>query len=148
MVRLHPARSLKKLICSGTTPLKFYGVQLRMQRSLAILFGTLFIILGVLGFIPSLMEHGLLFGVFRLNFEHNAAHLILGTLGVFSGLSSIFYSRIYFILAGILYGFLAILGFMGKQEMLLQMIAVNTADNYLHTATALLFLIIGFRPSR
>ncbi len=119
-----------------------------MQRSLAILFGALFIIFGVLGFLPSLMVHGQLFGIFRLNFEHNAAHLILGILGVLAGLSSKIASKTYFILAGAIYAALAILGFLEKGDMLLHMIAVNTADNYLHAILGALFLAIGLRSSK
>ncbi len=116
-----------------------------MLRTLSILFGSVFILLGVLGFLPAFTEQGLLLGIFRVNFEHNVAHLVLGILGVLAGLSSIFAARTYFFVAGAIFGLLAIFGFMEKSDMLFNMIAINTADNWLHTGLAAIFLFLGFR---
>ena len=116
-----------------------------MLRTFAILFGAVFILIGILGFLPAFVEQGLLLGIFRVNFEHNIAHFALGILGVLAGLSSIFAARTYFFIAGAAYGFLAILGFMEKSDMLFNMIAINTADNWLHAGLAAIFLFLGFR---
>jgi hypothetical protein len=119
-----------------------------MLRLLAILFGIVFIVIGALGFFPNFVEQGNLLGIFRVNFEHNAAHIALGIIGVLSGLASSFASKTYFIIAGVVYALLAIFGFMEKSDMLFDMIAINTADNILHLALGAVFLLLGLGASR
>jgi len=118
-----------------------------MLRSFAILFGIGFIIIGVLGFLPSFVEQENLFGIFRINFEHNVAHLAAGVLALLSGLASKFASKMYFTIAGVVFALLAVFGFMEKGEMLFEMIAINTAGNVLHAGIAAVFLLLGFGSS-
>lgn len=118
-----------------------------MLRLLAITFGMIFIIIGILGFLPAFVEQENLFGIFRVNFEHNVAHLAAGILAVLSGLASKFATKTYFIIAGVIFGMLAFFGFMEKSEMLFEMIAINTADNILHAGIAIVFLLLGLGSS-
>ena len=115
-----------------------------MLRTLAILSGIFFIALGIMGFVPAYMVNGKLFDIFRLNFEHNAAHLATGIISLLCGLISGFASKMFFIICGVVYAFLALFGFQVGDGMLFDMIAVNFADNLLHAGIGALYLFIGF----
>lgn len=115
-----------------------------MLKALAILFGIVFIVIGVLGFFPDFTPHGKLFDIFSVNSMHNAVHIISGVIALLCGLSSGLAAKIYFIIFGIIYAVLAVLGFMHGDTMLLGMIANNTADSWLHAAIAILSLYFGF----
>lgn len=115
-----------------------------MLRTLAIIFGAIFVAIGILGFIPAYVTDGKLFNIFLVNLEHNIAHLATGVIAILCGLSSGFASKMFFIIFGVVYAFLAVLGFMQGEGMLLDMIAINTADNFLNAGIAIISLLIGF----
>ena len=115
-----------------------------MLRTLAIFFGLLFIAIGIMGFVPSYISNGKLFDIFLLNFEHNVAHLATGVISLLCGIISGFASKMFFIISGVVYVFLALLGFQLGEGMLFEMIAVNLPDNLLHVGVGGIFLLIGF----
>lgn len=116
-----------------------------MLRTLAIIFGLILATLGIIGFIPTYITDGKLFNTFLVNLEHNVAHLATGVIAILCGISSGFASKMFFIICGVVYAFLAVLGFMqGHEGLLFDMIAVNMADNFLHTVIAAVCLLIGF----
>ncbi len=115
-----------------------------MTRTLAFIFGAGFLALGIAGLVPDYMSNGKLFDIFRLNFEHNIAHLASGIIAVLCGISGYFASKMFFVIAGVIYAFLALFGFQIGEGMLFEMIAVNTADNILHGGIGALFLFVGF----
>lgn len=115
-----------------------------MLRLIAILFGIFFIALGIAGFVPDYITSGKLFDIFRLNFEHNITHLATGIIALLCGISGLFASKMFFMIAGVVYAFLALFGFQIGEGMLFEMIAVNTADNILHAGIGATFLLIGF----
>lgn len=55
------------------------------QRLFALTFGTLLVVVGVLGFVPRLVTDGKLFGLFGVNPLQNAVHVLTGLLGVVLG---------------------------------------------------------------
>jgi len=114
-----------------------------MARTFAIIFGVALIILGILGFLPNFITAGKLFGIFASNLEINMAHLVTGILGLLCGFSSNPASRVYFIVVGILYTFLAILGLANTDKLLLCMFADNLANNWLHAGISIFSLYVG-----
>jgi hypothetical protein len=56
-------------------------------------------------------------------------------------------SRIYFRVFGVIYGLVAVMGFMVGDGMLLGLISNNTADTWLHVAIAAVSLLFGFMPA-
>lgn len=115
-----------------------------MHRSLAVILGFIFLIVGVLGFFSAFSPGGKLLNIFAVNLEHNVVHLASGILAVLSGLTSRFAARAFFVIFGLVYAVVAVMGFMMGEGMLFNMIAINTADNYLHAVIAAFCLIIGF----
>jgi hypothetical protein len=116
-----------------------------MLRIIAVLFGIAFIFGGVAGFLPSFTSNGLLLGWFQVDSMHNMVHIVSGVLAIMSA-TSYRYTRLYFKLFGVLYGLLAIVGFVwGGQSMMMH---INMADNFLHLGIAAAALYLGFATQK
>jgi hypothetical protein len=114
----------------------------------AIVFGVIFLVVGVLGFIPAAAPHGMLFGIFHVNAAHNTVHLVSGAAALGCGLAGTGAARLYFRIFGIIYGLVAVLGFVQGDTLLLGLISNNMADVWLHTVIAIVSLVLGFAPTR
>lgn len=120
-----------------------------MLRTLAILFGVIFVIVGILGFLPDFTPQGKLLGLFEVNTMHNIVHIATGVIALLAGLSGSSSAKFFFIIFGLVYAAIAAWGFYSGESMLFGLIANNTADNWLHTGIAAVSLYIGFAfPSR
>ena len=120
-----------------------------MAKTMAVLFGVVFLVIGILGFVPAVTKDEMLLGIFHVNTAHNAVHLLSGVVALICGMMGVGASRIYFRIFGLVYAAVAIMGFMnpGEHTMLLGLISNNTADTYLHVAIAAVSLLIGFMPA-
>jgi len=115
-----------------------------MLKQAATLFGILFLLVGILGFVPGVTNNEMLLGIFHVNTAHNIVHLLSGVFALWAGRTSAAYARIYFRIFGTVYGLAAILGFLGGNAPLLGVISNNTADTWLHAVIATLSLWLGF----
>jgi hypothetical protein len=116
---------------------------------MAVLFGVVFLVVGILGFVPAVTKNEMLLGIFHVNTAHNAVHLLSGVVALFCGMSSVGASRIYFKIFGLVYAAVAVLGFLNPGDiMLLGMISNNMATTWLHVVIAAISLLIGFMPAR
>jgi hypothetical protein len=118
-----------------------------MIKSAAVLFGIVFILIGILGFVPGITDNQMLLGIFHVNAAHNVVHLLSGAAALFAGMTSPGAARIYFRVFGVIYGLVAVMGFMMGDAMLLGMISNNTADTWLHVGIAAVSLLLGFMPA-
>lgn len=120
-----------------------------MIKTAALLFGIVFILIGILGFVPGVTDNEMLLGIFHVNAAHNVVHLLSGAVALFAGMTSAGAARIYFRVFGVIYGLVAILGLMnmGQHTMLLGLISNNDADTFLHIAIAAVSLLLGFMPA-
>jgi hypothetical protein len=103
-------------------------------------FGAIFIILGLIGFVPNPLVSET--GVFQVNGGHNLVHILTGVIllaGVYYGVPATVIRWI----AG-LYVVVAILGFLMPGDMLFGLIQLNDADRWLHLGLAAVMLVIGF----
>ena len=117
---------------------------MRLLRPLVIFLSILLFLTGFLGLFPEFKESGHLFGIFRVNFEHNILFLGIGFLGFLCGLYSLDAVKVYFITVGIAFATLTIVGFIQEEGMLLGMFANNMADNWLHGIIATTSLYLGY----
>ncbi len=53
-------------------------------RQFAQVFGAIYLIVGILGFIPPLVSNGALLGIFPINYLHDVVHIVLGLWGLLS----------------------------------------------------------------
>ncbi len=120
-----------------------------MVRTFAIVFGAVYFLVGVLGFIlPSP-----LLGIFGVNALHNVAHLGVGALWLISAFMPIgpLTPRVTSQIIGIVYIVLAVLGFAAASvfNSLLNPGGDGLlADNLLHVVTGALALYFGFMAPR
>lgn len=105
-------------------------------------FGIIFVLIGVLGFVPGLTTDGLLLGIFEVNIVHNVIHLLTGIVALFcAGTASA--AKSYFKIFGVIYGLVTIIGFTNDAS-ILGFFSVNTADNVLHLLITVVALYLGF----
>lgn len=130
------------------------------QANVAKTFGIVLLVVGVLGFIPNPIvgdpgaaedaqdrtgaaEEGAVFGT---NAAHNIVHLVSGLVALWAGFLSTTpeqHSKLYNVGFGIVYAAVALIGFLALDTMR-SLLAVNTADNLLHLAIAVVLLAVGF----
>jgi len=118
-----------------------------MLKIAAILFGVAFLLIGILGFVPSITKDEMLLGIFHVNLLHNVVHLASGAIALLCGMAGFEASRTYFRSFGIVYALVAVLGFYYGDQPLLGLIANNSADTWLHVVIAVVSLYLGFGAS-
>jgi Domain of unknown function (DUF4383) len=124
-------------------------------QSVAALVGVVFVVVGVLGFIPGITTHfhdlsvaghdsgAKLLGVFQVSVVHNIVHLLFGVVGLALAKTAAG-ARNFLIGGGVASLALWVLGVVGAGAW----IPANTADNWLHFALGLGMLALGFVASR
>lgn len=117
-------------------------------QKLAGVFGVIFILGGVLGFItPGGMEMSmepatsLLLGIFPVNLLHNIVHLLFGIWGLVAARTWTG-SKSYFTGAGVIYAVLTVVGFISPTGFGLVPLGGN--DIWLHVVLAVVMLAIGY----
>ena len=119
-----------------------------MVKTAAILFGLVFLVVGILGFVPAATQDmngmPMLLGIFHVNAAHNYVHLASGVVFLLCGMAGAGASRTFFKIFGIVYLLVAVLGFMNGDKPLLGLISNNMADVWLHTGLAVVMLFLGF----
>jgi len=115
-----------------------------MAKSLALLFGLVFLVVGILGFVPAATHDEMLLGIFHVNTAHNIVHVASGIVFLLCGMAGAGASRAFFQIFGVVYALVAVLGFYYGDQALLGLISNNTADTWLHVVLAVVMLLIGF----
>ena len=119
-----------------------------MVKTMAVLFGVVFLLIGILGFVPGATKDEMLLGIFHVNAAHNVVHLLSGAVALFCGMTSVGASRNYFRIFGLVYALVAVLGFLNPGDtMLLGLISNNQATTWLHVVIAAVSLLLGFMPA-
>lgn len=125
-------------------------------RYWALAIGVIYLVVGIVAFIPALYtsppatphvdvtgSYGLLLGLFPVNVLHNVLHIIIGIIGIGvfgSGRASRAYSRALFLI----FGLLAIMGFIPQANTVFGLIPIFDNDVWLHTATAIVSSYFGW----
>ena len=113
-------------------------------KRIAMIFGILFIVGGLLCYVPAANPGGKLLGVFDVNGTHNLVHFATGIVALVVGFASEKASRIFFQVFGIVYAAVAALGFYYGDQPLLGLVSSNVANTWLHVVVALISLYLGF----
>jgi hypothetical protein len=124
-------------------------------RNFALIFGIVFLAVGVLGFVPNMVqplhpghppvdpEGGLLLGLFPVNLYHNAVHVLFGLWGLAASRSlsgSVAYARG----VAIVYAVLTVCGFVPSLSTGFGMVPLYGNDVWLHAALALVAAYFGW----
>jgi hypothetical protein len=123
------------------------------NRIVATVFGAVYVLVGLLGFAVTggvgfvATEGGLLLGVFEVNPLHNIAHLLIGGALLIAGLANARAAKVTNTVIGAAYLLLGIVGFF-IADTGANILALNTADHFLHLASALVLLGVGLGAER
>lgn len=123
------------------------------NRLVAVIFGAVYLVVGALGFAVTAgvgfiaTDGGLLLGIFEVNPLHNIAHLLIGAALLIAGLKSVPAAKAVNTTVGAVYLLLGIVGFF-LVDTSLNILALNTADHFLHLASALVLLGVGLGAER
>lgn len=123
--------------------------------TMAMVFGVVFALVGVLGFFPSPPDpmappltvshgHGMLLGLFPINTLHNLAHLFFGVLGIAASRGVLMSARAYFQLVAVAYALLVILGLIPATQTTFGLMPLWGHDVWLHALLAAGAAYFGF----
>ena len=120
---------------------------------LAAIFGLVFLLVGIAGFIPGITSdagdlavagtdsHAELLGLFQVSVLHNVVHLLFG-VGLLAAARPT-WARLYLVGGGIVYLLVAAYGLIVEKSSDANFLPVNTADNALHIGLSLALLGAG-----
>ena len=129
------------------------GIASSPNRLVGIIFGAVYILVGLLGFAVTggiaftATEGGLLLGIFEVNPLHNWAHLLIGAALLIGGIAGVRAAKTVNTVVGAAYLLLGIVGFFIEGSPA-NVLALNTADHFLHLASALVLLGVGLGTDR
>ena len=115
-----------------------------MAKTLGMLFGIVFLAIGILGFVPGITKDEMLLGIFHVNAVHSVVHIVSGAIFLFASMAGAGAARLWFQLFGIIYALVAVLGFMNGDKPILGLISSSTNNTWLHVVLAGAMLLIGF----
>ena len=124
-----------------------------MAKTFGMLFGIVFLAVGILGFVPGVTTTGadgmpMLLNIFMVNTAHSAVHIASGVVFLLASMSGAGAARLWFQIFGLIYAVVAVLGFMTPNGLLLGLISNNPADTWLHVVLAVAMLAIGFGTAK
>jgi arginine exporter protein ArgO len=130
----------------------------RVQQA-ALLVGAVFLLVGILGFIPGITtdydtlkfaEHhseAKLFGLFQVSVLHNIVHLLFGIAGIAMSRAAAT-ARQFLIWGGAVYLLLWLYGLIIDHDSAANFVPVNTADNWLHFVLGAGMIALGVLLTR
>ena len=114
-----------------------------LLRTAALVVGAVFLLVGVLGFVPGITSgygdmgvaghhsDAMLLGIFQVSVLHNVVHLLFGVAGIALSRSASG-ARSFLVGGGAVYLVLWIYGLVIDQESAANFVPLNSADNWLH----------------
>ena len=114
-----------------------------MAKKLAIMFGVVFVLVGVLGMISTPIAGPM--GLFQTNSLHDYVHLLIGIVLLVVAFAAPAKSGLTLQIFGVVYFLLAILGFLliPSGGDLLGLVTMNTADHVLHVVLGVVLFFAG-----
>ncbi|GHA89101.1 DUF4383 domain-containing protein [Modicisalibacter luteus] len=129
-----------------------------MVKKFALVFGIVYTLVGIMGFIPGLVTapemtgdlaadtgHGRLLGIFPVNLWHNLVHLAIGIWGIASYKrfsAAVLYARA----NTVIFGALVILGLIPATDTLFGLAPIYGNDIWLHLLNTVAAGYFGFGP--
>ena len=125
----------------------------RVRRAAAVV-GAVFVLVGVLGFVPGITTNygamtfaghesgAMLLGIFEVSILHNLVHLLFGIVGLAMARNTAG-ARAYLIGGGAVYLVLWLYGLLINHDSAANFVPVNNADNWLHLLLGLGMIGLG-----
>jgi hypothetical protein len=128
--------------------------KLMAVQGAAIIVAAVFLVVGVLGFIPGVTAHhdqlqvaghhsgARLFGMFAVSMLHNLVHMAFGLIGLAMARTYAM-ARAYFLLGGLAYLGLWVYGLLIDHDSPANFVPLNNADNWLHFGLGIAMVLLG-----
>jgi hypothetical protein len=112
-------------------------------QAAALIVGAVFLLVGILGFVPGITgdynmmgvagsdSHAMLLGIFQVSVLHNLVHILFGVAGIALARNRD-WARTFLVGGGIIYLVLWLYGLVIDLGSAANFVPVNTADNWLH----------------
>jgi hypothetical protein len=132
--------------------------RLMSTASMAMVFGVVFVLVGLSGFFPSPPPadapaltvdhgHGMALGMFPVNTLHNVVHLLFGVLGIAAARGAMLGARQYFQIVAGAYALLTIMGLIPATQTTFGLVPIWGNDVWLHALIAIVAGYFGFAAS-
>jgi amino acid permease len=130
-----------------------------LVRTLAMAVAAVFVLVGILGFIPGITTNyddlgfaerdseAELLGLFQVSILHNIVHLAFGLVGLALA-RTLDGARLFLIGGGLIYLVLWIYGLLIDRDSGANFIPINAADNWLHFILGVGMVLVGFVTTR
>ena len=130
------------------------GARRTTVQVVAALVGAVFLVVGVLGFIPGITTHygqlefaghdsgAELLGLFQVSILHNVVHLLFGVVGLAMARGPRSATG-YLVVGGLVYGVLWIYGLIVEPDSAANFVPLDGADNWLHFFLAAGMVLLG-----
>jgi hypothetical protein len=128
-------------------------------QSIAMLFGAVFLLVGILGFIPGITTNyddlgfagtdsrAELLGIFQVSILHNIVHIAFGIAGLALA-KTLEGARTFLIGGGVIYLVLWLYGLVIDRGGDANFVPIDTPDNWLHFALGIAMIAAGFLLAR
>ncbi len=132
-----------------------------MTRRFALVVGIIYLVIGIAGFIPGLVQgqdysgqglavdagSGALLGLFPVNVVHHLVHLLVGVLGI-AAYRAFDSARLYARGLAIVYSVLAVMGLISAANLhtMFGLTPLFSHDVWLHAGTAIIAAYFGWGP--
>ena len=129
-------------------------------QTIALLVGVVFLIVGILGFIPGITTNygdmafaghesdAKLLGLFEVSILHNVVHLLFGVVGLYAARVGAAASRRFLVVGGVLYLGLWLYGMVIDKESSANFVPLNSADDWLHFMLGAGMVVLGLALNR
>ena len=117
-----------------------------MAKTLALVFGYVFLLVGILGFFSNPIVGPT--GLFLTDLNHNIVHLLSGVVFLWVGYAAASKAGMVMKIFGVVYLLVALLGFMQSGTSLLGILQSNMNDTWLHVVLGIVILLAGVRASK
>ncbi len=143
----------------GNTRARTPGRYATLGQKFALASGALFLLVGVLGFIPGITQNfgdmtfagheseAELLGIFQVSVLHNIVHLLFG-VALVAAASRHDLARNVLLASGVIYLLLAIYGFLIDHDSDANFVPVNRSDDWLHVALGVGLLAMGLLATK
>jgi type II secretory pathway component PulF len=123
-------------------------------QTAALATGAVFLLVGILGFIPGITSNyselgaagptseALLLGFFQVSILHNVVHLLFGVAGIAMARTAT-QARNFLVGGGIVYLILWLYGLLVPHDSAANFVPMNAADNWLHLVLGLGMIVLG-----